>query len=231
MSAACTEDQFLRDVAEHDMAVIRDDGVSRHVRFRQPDSGNMYFDLVTWPGHLCYTGDMGTYVFQRTTDMFEFFRQDREYNEKRGRKLSINLNYWTEKLVAVDGNRGGGKVKMFDDDKFTRVINEYRVNWMRDAKERGLLDKAGRRELWEAVEDEVLGVMEDAGDRAQFAAHDFHFSPTALSRRKHGWSFDDLFEHDFTEYTHSIVWCCYALAWGIEKYDAAKQLAADEVPA
>jgi len=222
-AAACTEEQFLRNVVDHQMTVIRDDGVNRHIRFKQPDSGNMHFDLITWPGHLCYTGDMGTYVFQRTTDMFEFFRQDRAYNEKRGRKLSINLSYWTEKLVAVDGNRGGGKVKVFDGDKFTRVINEYRVNWMRSTKEDGTLDKDGRRDLWEAIEGEVLGEVQEGGDRAQYAAYDFRH----INGDRH-WYFEDLFEHDFTEYTHSIVWCCYALAWGIMQYDAKQAAAVTE---
>lgn len=230
MSADCTEERFLRDVAEHAMTVIRDDGVSRHIRFAKPGAGCMHFDLITWPGILCYTGDMGTYVFQRTTDMFEFFRHDRAYNQSRGRKLSINLGYWTEKLIAIDGSRHGGKVKEFDDEKFKRVINEYRVDWMRDAKERGTLDKDGRRELWEAVEDEVIGVLDDGGDRAQYAAYDFnHTAPSDAQRR--GWQFDDLFEHDFTEYTHSIIWCCYALAWGIEKYDQSKVAIAPEVVA
>ena len=228
MSADCTEERFLRDVAHHELIVIRDDGVNRHLRFKQPGTGNMHFDLITWPGILCYTGDMGTYVFQRTSDMFDFFRQDRKYNLSRGRQLSINLGYWTEKLIAIDGSRNGGKVKEFDDEQFKRVINDYRVSWMREAKGSGTLDKGGRRELWEAVEDEVIGALEDGGERAQYAAYDFNFDRNSNSRRSYGWSFTDLFERDFTEYTHSIVWCCYALAWGIEKYDASKLQPAHE---
>lgn len=217
-----TVDQFLNDVSRHEIIIIRDDGTDRHIRFKRPGSSNMYFDLITWPGCLCYTGDMGTYVFQRTTDMFEFFRQDREYEESRGRMLSINLSYWAEKLIAVDGNRGGGKVKAFDKDKFTRTINEYRVQWMRDAKDNGSLDKHARRALWEAVEEEVLRQLDDGDHRAQYAAYDFHFNSPDATKRHSGWSFTDLFENDFTEYTHSIVWCCYALAWGIQQYDKVK---------
>jgi hypothetical protein len=230
MTAVCTEERFLRDVAQHEMTVIRDDGVNRHIRFKKPGSSDMFFDLITWPGHLCYTGDMGAYVFQRLTDMFEFFRTDRAYNQASGRKLAINLGYWTEKLIAVDGNRHGGKPKAFDEEKFKRAINDYRVRWIRDAKESGALDKEGRRELWEAVEDEVLGALDEGEHRASFAAYDFHHPDPSDSQRR-GWMFEDLFGHDFTEYTHSIIWCCYALAWGIEKYDAAKQAAAEAVPA
>lgn len=79
MSDQCTEKRFLGDVAKHQMTILRDDGVNRHVRFKQPNSSNMFFDLITWPGCLCYTGDMGTYVFRRLEDMFEFFRTDREH--------------------------------------------------------------------------------------------------------------------------------------------------------
>ena len=28
------------------------------------------FDIVTWPGYLCYSGDMGCFVFTRLPDMF-----------------------------------------------------------------------------------------------------------------------------------------------------------------
>lgn len=225
MSYRLTEAQFLKEIAKHEMIVIRDEGTNRHIRFKHPDTSHAYFDLITWPGHLCYTGDMGTYVFQRLTDMFAFFRTSREGGGDPD-QLHINVGYWAEKLIAVDGNRGGGKVLKFDEDKFKRVINEYRIQWMRSAKETGALDKAGRRELWEAVEDDVLRQVEDGGDRAQCAAYDFCHNPHP--KMPYGWQFTDLFERDFTEYTHSIVWCCYALAWGIKTYDASKATATSE---
>ena len=87
-----TPDTFLQDVAQHQIHVIRDDGVYRHVRFKRPDTYCSHFDLITWPGHLCYTGDMGTYVFTRLRDMFDFFR--RPDNEKWHR---IDRRYWAEK--------------------------------------------------------------------------------------------------------------------------------------
>jgi hypothetical protein len=232
MSHECTEERFLRDVADHQMVVIRDDGVNRHIRFKQQHTGNMYFDLITWPGYLCYTGDMGTYVFQRTTDMFDFFRTDREYNRQRGRRLAINPGYWTEKLIAVHGGRDGGKAMEYDEAAFRRVINQYRVLWMRSAKAEGLLDKDGRRALWEAVDDEVFGALEDGGvDRALWAAHEFSYRDSDSTGSRDSWHFEDLWEHRMKDYTFGMVWCLYALAWGIEQYDAAKQPAAEAVPA
>lgn len=89
-----TEESFLKDVREHQIQVIRDDGEYRHVRFQKPGTYCMSFDLVTWPGYLAYSGDMGCYVFSRIRDMFAFFRGKPEG------PLSINLGYWHEKVEA-----------------------------------------------------------------------------------------------------------------------------------
>lgn len=67
---------FERDVAEHQMQVLRDDRLYRHLLFKKPGTGCYHFNIVTYPGTLVYTGDMGSFVFQRLEDMFEFFRSD-----------------------------------------------------------------------------------------------------------------------------------------------------------
>lgn len=214
-----TEAQFLKDVEHHQMIVVMDNGLHRHVRFKKPGSYCSHFDLITWPGYLCYCGDMGTYVFTRLDDMFQFFRTDREH--KKG--LGINLSYWSEKLVAVDGLRSGGSAKEFDKTKFERVINEYRLRWIRE--NRDVLPKAQRRELWEAVRDEVLYRLDDSEHAAHQAAYEFsHTFDSAFRTLRRSFAFSDLWDHDFTDYTYRFVWCCYALAWGIKQYDDAKEL-------
>lgn len=210
----CTEKMFLKDVGAHQMTIIRDDGVHRHIRFAKPTTSCMHFDLITWPGYLCYTGDMGTYVFRRLHDMFEFFRTDREHMHLRdGKTLAINLGYWAEKLEGVD--RGDG-YEQFDSAKFRRVVNEYRIRWMREMKDSGF-DKDDRRELWEAVEGDVLNRADDGEAGALSGAHEFTHHVGGDS-----FQFDDFFEHRFNEYSHRFVWCCYALAWGIQQYDRTK---------
>lgn len=105
---------FPVDVAGHVMTVKYDDGVHRCVRFGKPDSSDMSFTLTTWPGYLCFSGDMGTYVFQRLDDMFRFFRGHRP-----------NLHYWAEKVEAIDRN---GAIDKFDADVFReearRILDE-----------------------------------------------------------------------------------------------------------
>lgn len=208
MSHQPTEQSFLKDVAEHKMIVKRDDGVYRHVRFINPKSSSMFFDLITYPGYLVYSGDMGCYVFQRLEDMFQFFRTDREHLHQ-GRKLGINLGYWSEKLQAVDGNRHQASATEFSEERFRRAIMEYLVSWIRDNATS--TTKEERRELWDEVVSDVLGANGDSGGfRMQAAAHDFYH----VTSERVTFQFDDLFDHDFTEYTYRFIWCCYALAWG-----------------
>lgn len=214
MSNQPTEASFLKDVAEHEMQVMMDNGVYRHIRFKRPGTGCYHFDLITYPGYLVYSGDMGCYVFSRLEDMFEFFRTDREYRHMRnGETLAINLGYWGEKLRAVDSCMKKGSATELDEDRVRDVINEYRLRWVRDYRDK--LDKDDRRDLWESVDDSVLS----AGNADEMLRAAYDFSERAGGRT---FQFDDLWDHNFERFTYHFVWCCYALAWGVQKYDDAK---------
>ena len=206
MSDQCTEQRFLEDIAKHKMSIIRDDGVNRHVRFKREGSSTYLFDLITWPGYLCYCGDMGTYVFRRIEDMFEFFRTDRgDFNfNKNG--LSINPGYWGEKLESV--SRFGEGFKAYSQDKFKSIINERVESYILDEEK----STESADSLKEAVDD-VLSCCEFEHDARQ-AANDFEHE---------GFSFHDFWESDLTEYTYHFIWCCYALAWAVKQYDEAKE--------
>lgn len=202
-------EEFLRDVKDHQINVLRDDGLYRHIRFKRPGSSAYFFDLITWPGALCYTGDMGTYVFSRLADMFEFFRTDRAHLGE----LRINTGYWSEKLLAVDGGRRSASATEFDPQKFERAVKEYLVGWLRESG----LNRAERRTLREQVEGEIIDLI-DEDDRGNYdRAHSFC---AEIGGRE--FQFEDLWEYDFTRYTNSFLWCCYALSWGIQQYDEAR---------
>lgn len=220
MSYQCTEEDFLKDVADHQMITLHDDGIYRHIRFKKPGTGCMHFDFVTWPGYLAYSGDMGCYVFCRLTDMFKFFRTDREYKKRDGEKLAINLSYWSEKLQAGDGSRQSGSAFEFSEEKFTRAVIGDLVQWIRSNATS--TTKEERRELWDAVMSGVIDADGDSGGyRKQAAAHDFsHYVNPKVGG---SFYFQDFFEHDLTKYTNRFIWCCYALAWGIKQYDKEKE--------
>lgn len=201
MAEQPTAATFIKDVAQHAMTVIRDDGLSRHLRFAKPGTSCMYFDLITWSGHLCYTGDMGTFVFSRIDDMFRFFRPSADDVERRG-PLPINRPYWAEKLLAADRNGGWQE---FCRDTFREAVEQY----MDDAE--------ASAEVREAVEDQVLSRADDGEHFACQAVYDFD---------EHGFRFHDFFEHRLWDYTYRFTWCCMAIVWGIQQYDSSKAKAA-----
>lgn len=224
MTYELTEASFLKDVATHEMQLLRDDGVYRHLRFKRPGTACMYFDLITWPGSLCYTGDMGTFVFTRLRDMFEFFRTDREYAQRRGdRQLFVNHGYWSEKLVAVDSQRRNGSAMEFSEALLRAYVNETRLEWIREARASGSLSRDERRDLWEEVDREVLDRIDDGEEAAYLALRDFRWRPNQLTRAPE-FEFTEFWEREFRQYTHAFQWCCFALAWGIERYDSVQEV-------
>lgn len=119
------EEEFLRDVSNHEMLIIRDDGLYRHIRFQRPDTSSMYFDLITWPNRLCYTGDMSTYVFSRIEDMFRFFRADRQRSTRDDQRLEINLSYWAEKVISGDRDGRDNDIRVFSIVRARKSLKEH----------------------------------------------------------------------------------------------------------
>jgi hypothetical protein len=190
---------FIRDIAKHEMEVIRDDGVDRHLRFKRPGTMSMHFDILTWPGYLCYTGDMGSFLFRRTHDMLEFFRpgpNDKPYR--------IDFRYWAEKVEAAD--KGDG-LSNFSVEKFKAEVKDYFDQATDDADEWTEERKAA---LWKEIESDVLGRVDYDGDGVAWVAlREFEFD---------GFQFTD-WERDCKEYSHRFLWCCHALEWAVNTYD------------
>lgn len=189
----CTRERFLKDVHGHQMTVLHAADNIRHIRFKKPGDSSYWFDLITWPGALCIDGDMGTYVFKRTEDMFEFFRR------KDG---GINEGYWAEKVVAQCKNDG---IEEFDQAAFIRhVVEHYRDYW------RGRDEWAAQLEGFRELREQVL---EADGEHAMFAA---------LSEFEHqDFRFQDFWEWSPKRYTSRFIWNLYAIAWGIKQFDTA----------
>ena len=194
----CTEKEFLRDVDNHRMTVLVNNGVYRHIRFQKPGTNVCMFDIITWPGHLCYTGDMGSFLFQRTEDMLMFFRDEKADSKE----LYINLSYWAEKCIAGDNGKG---LKEYSPDAFVQAVEDY------------LADNEASDDIREAVRKEFLLLKDDGEETVRRAVSDYEC--------KDGdeiFTFDDFCDYDLTEYTYHFVWCCYALAWGVKVYDRNK---------
>jgi hypothetical protein len=204
----CSEGRVLQDLVSHEMHVIRDDGAHRHLRFKRPDSSTYWFDLITWPGTLCIDGDCGTYVFRRLEDMFEFFRTDRAYALRNGNKLAINPGYWGEKLQSI--SRFGEGFKEFSEQRFRDAVKDEFDMWV-EGEEPNEETKAA---LWEELEDRVLSYASDGAHDAVRAAMDFEPDDSEVR-----FDMRDFYGHRLEDYTFHFIWCCYAIAWGIQLYD------------
>ena len=233
--------RFKRDVAKHEMTVLHDDGLYRHLRFARPKPASFmyWFDLITWPGSLTIRGDIGeSYTFSRLPDMFEFFRGK-----------DINPHYWSEKL---DGGRDSAKE--YSEEKFRQLVVEYFVDSVRSGDTPRGLGKAVREEILNseflAVEDDARRVLDDfeygasykasclCGDAAEFTStveadlwRSGHIRPNdavhrSSVKRVEGFRFSDTWEWDLRDYDWQFLWACHAIQWGIAQYDAARKAVA-----
>ena len=193
-----SQEKFLADVGKHSMTIEYDYGVFRSLKFSYKGSSSYYFRINTWPWHLCISGDMGTYVFSRLIDMFEFFRPCKSQG-----KDFINPCYWAEKLNATDKASGHEKFsrELFD-ERISQTIKDF-FDGEEKEKESDLTYRLMSEVL--SIDDGEI-ILRDALER---------FDDDGLD------IFNDFWECDFSEYTYRYIWCCRAIVWAIQQYDLA----------
>jgi len=184
------KERFERDIKDHVMQIMHDDGIYRHVVFSRPNSSVLAFSLTTTPGRLIYAGDMGCYVFERVRDMFSFFRGDRE----------PNFGYWHEKLVAID--RHGSE--QHDVDAFRENLESYETDDLTPDQQ---------QEVEEFIES-VVGTFEEEGPQVAYKeVYEFELEGVVND------FFSDFFERSDKIYTLHYEWACHAIQYGIRMYD------------
>jgi len=189
--------QFERNTADHELTVVRDDGLYRHLRCQAPGTWSYGFDIVTWPGYLFIGGDVDDFVFARIPDMFEFFGDGTKYSG------GINPSYWSEKL---QGPRAIDQAERYSSERLRAQIRE----WCRERCEE--LDRAEVEDLERAVAEKLLD-REELADQtsALFLVRDFEHAGHQIYEPE---------EWDLREYTQGFLWCCWAIVWAIEQYNA-----------
>jgi len=142
---------FEEAVKDHSMVIELDSGVHRSLYFSNNGGSVYHFRINTWPGHLCISGDMGTYVFSRLEDMFEFFRGDK-----------VNLSYWSEKIQSE--SRFGSGVMEFSQEKLVEQVREWVADTSSDVRDE--------------VEESLIPYITDVGEGAALNEI-YNFSGTA----------------------------------------------------
>lgn len=185
-------ERFESSVSEHVVHIDLDEGVFRHVRFKKSDSISMSFSLTTTPGRLVYAGDMGTFVFERLYDMFQFFRPGSP-------ETRPNFSYWHAKLIAVDSRDG-------DREHCENLFRQNLESYLHDDLD---ISKEDSELVREFIEEAVSMFDEKFPHHAYEAVRQFELF------------FFDFWEMDDQVFTYRFEWACYAIQWGILQYDAA----------
>ena len=197
MKNQCTKERFLDDIKTHKLSILQDDGLYRHIRLSRPKSSTYRFDIITWPGYLCITGDMGCWTFFRTEDMFEFFI----YKDT----IEINPQYWAEKVQSI--SVFGGPMKEFNSYTFREGVIQRISEYYEDNEEK-------KNECLEEIESDVFFYLSDEHPQSiyqklyEFKFEDFYFDECPSSE----------------EYTFHYIWILYAIVYGINEYNKVKKL-------
>ncbi|SEI45436.1 hypothetical protein SAMN04487917_101379 [Arthrobacter sp. yr096] len=190
--------RFNSDIEDHEMTILLDQDVYRHLRFKKPGTGMYYFDIITSPWLLTIRGDMGTYVFSREHDMFPWFNSG-----------YVNADYWAQKLQAID--KQGGLREHSENLFKDHIIQDF---WERR------LDYEPKKvsAIWGEIREEILGrwVDRSTGLDCFRLMDDFE---------SNGFRYSEAYEHSFDKLTFHYLWCCHAILSGIQHYNAAKAAA------
>lgn len=202
--------RFTRESADHVMKVLHDDGLYRHVRFSarpKPPAlpHSMYwFELITTPGQLVFSGDGDSFVFRREQDMFGFFLG----SAWRGRP---NYGYWAEKLVDRREH-----VMVYDRELLEAAVRETVAEAVAESPELSGLPEAVERD----VIDEFIG--DESLDRHQVEAFKFYLD----ENKRYDWTaepdftFGEIWEWNCRSYDWWFRWACHAIVWGVAQYRA-----------
>lgn len=207
--------RFLLDTANHRLQIIRDDGLYRHLRMKEPGTSCYYYDVITWPGYLTVTGDMGNWTFSRTADMFDFFG---------AWEGVINTGYWSEKLEAGAGCSARELLaKEYDHDAFCKSLKESLNEYLEDDQDAEL------EEDWDDEDDtpdsdkaKVREVVRELC-RAEFSNDWEAYQAVYEADWPESWSVWDICDGlTFKTYTSHFRWILFAITWAISKYHNAK---------
>jgi hypothetical protein len=199
--------RFKRETAKHEMTVMFEAGLYRHLRFEAPDGSGYRFDLHTSPNRLMFHGEVGTYVFSvwPTEDMFNLFRDSSIGDQP-------NFGYWHEKLAA-----GNEPAIQFSNDLFDKQV----------AKELAKAEEffPGVTAAWqEKTEGFLAEYNTELEETAREALASFEYLPEG--QWGEAWRFRYTSEWDLNDYDWRYLWACHAGLWGANQYCAAKAVTA-----
>lgn len=239
--------RFARDTSAHEMVVLHDDGLYRHLIFREPTQGFYWFELITTPNQLVFSGDGNSYVFRRTADMLQFFRsgiwRDGTHN--------INPGYWSEKLTSGREAATSYSLELFEEEiaktladvegdypgitaAWTEhVESEFNIEYEEEARRAVAEFQFGEAHLakcsacdWSFESESYTVAAKNAREHRQESG-DKHPVPV----RDLTFHFSDMDEVQFQDFDWWFLWACQAIVWGVARYDRLRYYGLTELAA
>lgn len=204
----CSYEQFKKDITKHKLNILLDNGLYRHLLIKEAGNIEYFYEITTWPGYLCISGDMGCFVFKRTEDMFTFFRKQ---------PGCINPGYWQEKVQAGTGFDGALAITSEPDlEAYDDRLDDYLKDFIDSLDPNNEEDDEKAEAAQEAVDD--FKNWRDGEHDA--VARINNWDPEAAG----GLKLDDFWDghRGLTKFKFHYIWCCYAIVHAIALYDAAK---------
>lgn len=199
---------FEKDIVDHELEIIVDSGVNRILEFRNKNgSSNQFFIVMQAKGRICFTGDMGEFVFtNHNADMLAWFHDN------------MSLSYIAEKC------RTGGTREFNEDsakESIKMMVDDFCRDYIYDYSESGCNDEdddnfeVALANWQQSLYDEVL-------DNLDFESEEtFHRSAYNLSVRVDDsmkFEIDVCDGIDCMEYTPRFKWCVLAMNKVAELY-------------
>lgn len=193
------ERRFRRETQNHKLRILHDEGLYRHLSF---SGGNFYgFNIITWPGHLTISGEMGDYTFAREPDMLrDFFTS-----------AYVNTDYWEQKVTSMDVH---GRITEFSRERYKEILVRGFWSWHQKNT-----DKRRAREAWNWIRDDLLGDYSEVHD-ASTAVESLE-----LLRSIHGVNLGYHEEGDFLEYSAQYLWSLHGVLWACQNYRRLRPVA------
>lgn len=198
-------ERFKKDAADHVMIVAHDDGLYRHLQFRNPDTSMYWFDVITAPGVLLFQGDGDAFVWRRVQDMFAFFR---------GPIGRINPWYWEEKLVANQA-----QATRYDADLLRARVAEDVAEAVASNPALSGLPAAAAMYIYDELS------ADESHDLQMVMEFRYWIDPADESKRPYrtpDFEFTDAWDWTIRDHHWWYLWACHAIVWGIAQYDVEK---------
>lgn len=214
---------FVSQTEEHQLTVLREDGLYRHMRMSAPGTSMWSWTVNTFPGYLTVVGDIADgYTFSRIEDMLNFFELGaRSWNYYADGAPCIDFRYWAEKL---SGGRSSN-MRVYSQKSFLASVTDI----MEQDEDLGLeMENEIRAEALECEGDSetVVKLLAEAqkikSDRdaliedARYHAENENDAYEWLN--DHPKHFTDIFDIDIRTWDRHFVYACYAIALTVKKY-------------